>query len=85
MHTHKIRSSQRLFKRHIFDPRLFFCKPAGVAEIVHLLHRLHERMILIRRVIAQNIHIEPNALLDESQPDAPRPDHRHSLPGNLIP
>src|SRR5580658_8750117 len=85
MHADEIGLAERLFEPHILNPRLFFRQTARMPQIIHFLNRLHKLMILIRRVVTQNIHIKPNTLLDESQPNPPRPNHRHGLAGNFIP
>ena len=41
-------------------------------------------MVLISGVIAQNIHIEPGALLDHGQPDAPSSDDRNRFPRHFV-
>jgi hypothetical protein len=41
-------------------------------------------MVLIRRVIAKNIHIESGAFLDHRQPNAPSANDRNRLTCNFI-
>ena len=41
-------------------------------------------MILIRRVVAQNIHIEPGTFLDHGQADPPGADDGHSLARHFV-
>ena len=41
-------------------------------------------MILIGRVVAQDVHVEAGALLDQRQPDAPGANHGDGLARNLV-
>src|SRR5581483_11801313 len=84
-HAHKVRSPQGLFESHVPDPGPVLHQPPGVPKIMNLLHGLDESIILIRRVVAQNIHVEPDTLLNEGLPDTAGPNYRHGLSGDLIP
>src|SRR5215472_581171 len=84
MNTYKIGLSQRLLKRHVFDPSLLSHQSAREAQFVNLLDRLYVRFVLISRVVAQQIHVEANTLLDKCQPDPSCPDHRDGLASYLI-
>ena len=55
-----------------------------MAQIHHFLNRLYILMILISRVIAQNVHIEPGAFLDHGQANAAGADDRDSLAGYFV-
>src|SRR5580704_9837778 len=84
MHAHEVGLPQRLLKRYVLDPGLLFHQPSCLPQIVNLLNRLYEPLILIGWVVAQNIHVEPDALLDERQPDPPGPDYRHRLARDFV-
>src|SRR5436309_14201888 len=49
-----------------------------------LLDRLYIFMVLICRVIAEHVHVEPDTFLDECQSDSPSSNDRVSFAGDLI-
>jgi hypothetical protein len=55
-----------------------------MAEIHDLLNCLHIVVVLVNRVVTQDIHIEASAFLDHGQTDASGADHRDGLAGNFI-
>src|SRR6266851_2543456 len=71
VHADKIRLSQRFFERYVLDPRLLFLDATRLAQVHRLLNCFYIFMVLIRRVVAENIHVEPSTLLDHRQTDAP--------------
>src|SRR5581483_1228378 len=75
---------QRLVKRHVLDPRWFFIQAMAMAQILDLLDGSDKLLILIDRVVAQDVHVEPGALLYHRQSDAPGADHGNRLTSNLI-
>src|SRR5580765_7759254 len=85
VNAHKIRLAKGVFKRDILDPGLFLLDAAGVAEIHLLLNRLYVFVILIRRVVAKNVHVEAGALLNHRESYAAGANNRDGLPGNFVP
>src|SRR5579859_2229081 len=81
----EIRPAQRLFKRDVLDPGLLLLNAARMAQVHRLLNALDELVVLVRRVVAQDVHVESGALLDHRQADAPSPDDRKRLSGDLVP
>ena len=77
MDAHVIGPTQRVFDIDIFDPRLVFLDSARVSQIHRLLNRGHVFMVLIRRVVTKNVHVEARALLDQRQPDPSCADDRN--------
>ena len=53
-------------------------------EIHRLLDRSHIVVILVRGVIAQNVHVEPGAFLDHRQTNSPGTDDGNRLAGNFV-
>ena len=84
MHADKIRFSQCLFERHVADPRTFLDQAALVPQIMYFLDGFYERVVLVRGVVAQHVHVESDALFDERQPNAPGANHSHGLPRDLV-
>src|SRR5258708_1786377 len=76
--------AQRVLKRYVLDPGLGFLNAAGVAQVHRLLNRADEFVIPICRVVAQNVHVEPRALLDHRQANAPGANNGHGLSSNLV-
>src|SRR5215472_8311236 len=84
MYTGEIRATERLFQLGVANPAFLVANAAGVAEILYLLDRLHVIMILIGRVVAQDVHVESSALFDHRQTDSPRADDRNCLASDFI-
>ncbi len=84
MHADKIRLLERIFKRDVLDPGFFFRNAPGEAEGHRLLNCFHVVMVLIRRIVAENVHIESGAFLDHCQPDSPRANDGDGLAGNFV-
>src|SRR5437763_1773654 len=84
MHADEIRLAQRLVERHVLDPGLFLLNATSMAEVHRLLYSVHVFMILVRRIVAKNIHIESRALLDHSEPNAACSDDRDGFAGDFI-
>ncbi len=55
-----------------------------VAQVVDLLDGLNELGVLEHRVVAQDVHVEANALLDERLANASGADHRDGLACHLV-
>ena len=53
-------------------------------QIVDLLNRFHECVILIRGVVTQHVHVEAHALLDERKSDATGANHRDRFAGDFV-
>src|SRR5580698_534268 len=85
MDAHEIPSAQRLFEWYVLDPCLLFGQAARVPQIVDLLNRFHECVILIRGVVTQHVHVEAHALLDERKSDATGANHRDRFAGDFVP
>jgi len=55
-----------------------------MAQVHRFLNRLDEFVVLIRRVIAENIHVKAGTFLDHGKPDATSPDDRDGLACDFI-
>ena len=55
-----------------------------MAQLLDLLNRVDESIVLVCRVIAQHVHIESNAFLGECKANSSSADDRNSFSGNLI-
>src|SRR5712671_242433 len=84
MHANKIGLTQRFVHTHILDPILGSGNTPRLPQIHNFLNGIHILVILIGRVIAENIHIEPGAFLDHRQPNPPGPDNGDRLPGHFV-
>src|SRR5260370_7123031 len=82
VHADKIRLSQRFFERYVLDPGLLFLDAARMAQVHRLLNRVYIFMVLISRVVTENIHVKPSTLFDHRQANPPPPDDRDRLPRN---
>src|SRR5579871_2617747 len=67
MDAHIVRLLQRLFEGHILDPGFLAHEPVRMPQRINLLDRSYKRLVLVRRVIAQRVHVEADTLLDERQ------------------
>src|SRR5919197_6442310 len=76
--------AQSFLQAGVFDPGFLGIETMLVTQVFDLLDGLHELRVLKYRVIAKNIHIEANALLDDRLTDAAGTDHGDGLAGNLI-
>src|SRR6202035_1423159 len=84
MHADEVSVAQRLAEVDIFDPVFVVRYSARVAQVHGFLDGFDEFVILISRVVAQNVHIEAGALFDQRQPDASRADDGDRFAGNFI-
>src|SRR5262249_2265161 len=57
---------------------------ARVAQIHQFLNGFEVVVILIRRIVAEDVHVEAGALLDHGQPDASGADDRYCLAGDFV-
>src|SRR6185503_8899906 len=55
-----------------------------MAQVHRLLNALDELVVLICRVVAQDVHVETRALLDHRQPNAPGANNCNRLSGDLV-
>ena len=62
--AHVIGAAQRFFDLDIFDPRFVFLDSTRVPQIHRLLDRGDVFVVLIRRIVTKNVHVEPGAFLD---------------------
>src|SRR5437773_7045563 len=84
VHADEIRLTQCLFQRDILDPGLLFLNAAGVPQIHTLLNCVYILVVLIGRVVAENIHVETGAFLDHGESNPTRADNRDSLARDFI-
>src|SRR5260370_792792 len=85
VHADKIRLSQRFFERYVLDPGLLFLDAARMAQVHRLLNRVYIFMVLISRVVTENIHVKPSTLFDHRQANAARADDRDRLASCFVP
>src|SRR5215468_9205816 len=76
--------SQRVLELDILDPGLLFLNTPRMAQVHQLLNPLDKFVILIRRVIAKNIHVESGTFFDHRQADAPRSNDGDGFARNLV-
>src|SRR5580698_3146437 len=84
VYADEISITQCLFESHVLDPALFLRYTARMAQVHNLLNCFHVVVILINRVVAQDVHVEAATLLDHSQADSSRADDRDGLSGYFI-
>src|SRR5581483_7262829 len=84
MHAYKVRLPDRLFEANVFDPRRLALKPALEAQVHQLLNSGHKFAVLLARAIAQDVHVEPRALLDERLPNSTRANHGNRFARNFV-
>src|ERR1041384_2263326 len=70
MNRNVIGTAQRLLELHIFDPGLFVLNAARVAQIHQFLDGGDELFVLIRRVVAENVYVEPRTFFNHRQTNA---------------
>src|SRR5438552_4616054 len=84
MNTHVVSATQRFLELHVLDPGFLFLGPLCVAQIHQLLNGSDVLVVVIRRVIAKNIHVKTRALLDHGQADAAGADDRDRLVRDFV-
>src|SRR6516165_8241344 len=84
MHADVVSLLQRFFQRHVLNSRLILLQRALMAKIHELLDCLYELLILVCRVIAQDVHVEARAFFDHRLADATCPYDRDVLASDLI-
>src|SRR5439155_9039550 len=68
----------------VFNPGLLFLNAARVAQVHQILNRFDEFMILIRRVVAKNVHVEPGTFFDHRKADSPRANYGDGFTSDFI-
>src|SRR5215468_3273399 len=84
MQSHIIGISQRVLELDILDPSLLFLNTARMTQVHQLLNRFDIFVILIRRVVAKNVHVETRTLFNHRQTYAPRADDGDGFARDLV-
>src|SRR5437762_1421255 len=75
---------QCFLELHVFDPGLLVLNAARVAQVHQILNGGDELLVLIRRVVAKHIHVEPRTFLNHRQADAAGADDGDGFARNFI-
>ena len=84
MYADEVSFAEGIFEPCVLDPVLFPRDAARMAQIHVLLNSSDVIVVLISRVVAQHVHVEAGAFLDDGQPDASRADDRDGLARYLV-
>src|SRR6266581_8143384 len=84
MDTDKIRLLQSFLQLYILDRRSMFLYPVQVANVHYLLNGVHVIVVLLHRIVAEDVHIESSTFLDHGGPNTTRTDDRDGLASNFI-
>src|SRR5690348_18016696 len=84
VHADEVRLTQCFLQRDILDPALLFLNAAGLPQIHSFLYRDYILVVLISRVVAENIHVETSTFLDHGEPNAACSDDRDGFAGDFI-
>ena len=79
MHADEIGFGECGFKPHVLDLRFIFLNAALTSEIHQGLNSSNVFVVLVRRVVAQDVHVHSGALLDHRQADSPGADDCNRL------
>ena len=79
-----ISAAQRLLEFHIFDPGLLLLNPERVAQVHHVLDGGDKLVVVVRRIVAKNVHVESGAFLDHRQTNTACADDGDGLAGDLV-
>ena len=75
---------QRIFKRNILDKCFLFSDAARQTQVFHFLDGFDVIVILVGRVVAQDVHVEAVALFNHGEADAAGADNSNRLAGNFV-
>src|SRR5215475_808370 len=84
MHAHEVTADQSFVKRYVLDPGFLAADSTGMPEIVRFLNTLDVFVVLVRRVVAENVHVEAGTFLNHGQADSARADDGDRLSGDFI-
>src|ERR1700751_1104925 len=76
--------SQRFFEFHIPDPASVAAYSSRNTQIFEILDRFNKVVVLIGRVVTQDIHVETGAFTDHRQPNPAGAEESDRLAGHLI-
>ena len=84
MYADEIGFGESGFEVDVFDLSPVLLDTAFMAQIHHALYTCDVLMILVSRVVAQDVHIHSCALLDHRQSDSPGANDGHSFARNFV-
>ena len=84
VNRHVIGVAQCLFELDVFDPSPLLLDSARLAQVHHFLDSGDELVVVIRRIVTKNIHVESRAFLDHCQTDASGADDGNSFTGDFV-
>src|ERR1051326_4445097 len=76
--------AQRFLELHIFYPGLLLLNSAGMPQIHDLLNCGHELVIVISRIVTEDVHVEAGTFFYHRQTDASRADDRDRFASHFI-
>ncbi len=84
VNTHVVSPAQRVLELDVLNICLLFLDSVGVAKIHQLLDGGDVLVVMIRRVVAKHVHVEPRTLLDHRQTDPPCTNDRDGFACDLV-
>src|SRR5215212_10046533 len=84
MNTDVIGTTQRFLKVDVLNVSLLLLDSAGVTQLHQFLNSSNVLIVMIRRVVAQDVHVETGALLDHCQSNSPGANNRDRLASHRI-